>query len=278
MTQLNNTWFTNNIEPNAEGFLQETIANDPSIAAQLYSSPVAIQNILDFANQFGSQTTYNMFTTFLSGETVQFNSNTPAVTWNANLSADANVQVFIMATPYGSNPATQQSEINRENAFDTAIANETITPTEIEVSAQSGAGGNAATLNNLQNVAVVVDPGVIFTTSGTNDNITLSSNDTLILNNPTTFTGTITNVAPGNTIDLAGIGTATSATLGADNVLTVHGGSSGTVTLDLDPSQNFIGEAFAVASDGNGGTDITVGNASGQSGTYEFDSYRQYTG
>src|SRR5580704_18828848 len=67
---------------------------------------------------------------------------------------------------------------------------------------------------------------------------------------------------PGDVIDLQGIGTATSATLGANNVLTISGGAS-TVTLNLDPAQNFTGESFNVASDGSGGTDITattVGN------------------
>jgi hypothetical protein len=48
------------------------------------------------------------------------------------------------------------------------------------------------------------------------------SNDILVINNPGNFRGTISNFLVGDTIDLTGIGTATGAILGANNVLTVH--------------------------------------------------------
>jgi VCBS repeat-containing protein len=69
---------------------------------------------------------------------------------------------------------------------------------------------------------------------------------------------TIKGFASGDVIDVKNIGLATTATLGANNVLTITGGTA-TVTLQLDPSQNFAGMQFAVASDGAGGTQVTVG-------------------
>jgi hypothetical protein len=90
-------------------------------------------------------------------------------------------------------------------------------------------------------------------------NVTLPGPNTLFLvPTPASFTGTISGFLPGATIDLAGIRTATSATLGTGNVLSVQGGASN-VTLNLDPSQDYRAYTFGVASDGNGGTDITVG-------------------
>jgi hypothetical protein len=71
------------------------------------------------------------------------------------------------------------------------------------------------------------------------------------------FTGTISNFLAGDTIDLAGI-SATGATLGANNVLTVHESNGGTATLQLDPSQNFNNYSFDSGSDGSSGTDITI--------------------
>ncbi len=74
-----------------------------------------------------------------------------------------------------------------------------------------------------------------------------------------TFTGTIDNFAAGDAINLAGIGLATGVTLGANNVLTVTGGSSGPITLQLDASENYAGQVFRLVSDGNGGTTIKLG-------------------
>ena len=85
----------------------------------------------------------------------------------------------------------------------------------------------------------------------------MGSNEILKLDNPAHFTGTIANFAAGNTIDLAGIA-ATGATLGANNVLTVHESGGGSVSLDLASTGNYAGDQFAVASDGHGGTDISI--------------------
>ncbi|MCP3379318.1 hypothetical protein NLM31_02530 [Bradyrhizobium sp. CCGUVB4N] len=69
---------------------------------------------------------------------------------------------------------------------------------------------------------------------------------------------TIEGFGVGDTIDLAGIGKATKATLSADNVLTITGGNSGTITLQLDSHAYASGLNYQLASDGHGGTTITV--------------------
>jgi large repetitive protein len=60
-----------------------------------------------------------------------------------------------------------------------------------------------------------------------------------------------------DTIDLQGIGTATSATLTSGNTLQVIG-NFGTVALQLAPEQDYAGNAFVVKADGTGGTDVNA--------------------
>ncbi len=72
------------------------------------------------------------------------------------------------------------------------------------------------------------------------------------------YKGTITGFTPGRTLDLAGIGTASAATLGSGNKLTVTGGTGGTFTLQLATGQNYTGDKFKVASDGGSGTNVTI--------------------
>jgi hypothetical protein len=74
-----------------------------------------------------------------------------------------------------------------------------------------------------------------------------------------TFSGTIDHFAPGDVIDLEGIGLASGVSLGAGNLLTVSGTSVGLITLQLGATDNFSGDAFAVSSDGDGGTLLTLG-------------------
>jgi autotransporter-associated beta strand protein len=80
------------------------------------------------------------------------------------------------------------------------------------------------------------------------------------------FANTIDGFSNQSTIDLAGIGLATSATLGAGNVLTISGGAGGPITLQLDPGQDFADEAFSVTSDGAGGTNVTLAQVISGSG------------
>ena len=76
---------------------------------------------------------------------------------------------------------------------------------------------------------------------------------------PTEFSGTISNFAAGDRIDLTSIpfdpnGT---ATLAAGNVLNITEGGN-TYKLQLDPTQNFTGDFFSLASDGSSGTFIST--------------------
>jgi|GEM_PF-2575332 len=68
---------------------------------------------------------------------------------------------------------------------------------------------------------------------------------------------TLRGVLPGITIDLQGIGSATAANLGTDDVLLITGGTV-PVSLTLDPVQIFTNETFATVPDGSGGTLITA--------------------
>jgi 3',5'-cyclic AMP phosphodiesterase CpdA len=71
------------------------------------------------------------------------------------------------------------------------------------------------------------------------------------------FAGAISGFGQEDVIQLQGIGDANAATLSAGNLLTVLGGATGPVTLQLDPAQDFAGMAFSVALDGNGGVNLT---------------------
>ncbi len=73
-------------------------------------------------------------------------------------------------------------------------------------------------------------------------------------------TATISGFAATDTIDLANESylSGAQATLLAGNVLQITGIGAGTLDLQLDPTQNFAGEMFALASDGGAGTDLTV--------------------
>lgn len=126
-------------------------------------------------------------------------------------------------------------------------------------------GGNAET--SFQNITSLLDKylvtnGEYVAATDTNFanidsyNIAITGN-TFTLYNAGSYHGTISNFAPGTTLDLASI-TATGATLGASNVLTVQESGGKSITLNLDPSQNYSGDTFAVASDGHGGTGITI--------------------
>ncbi len=66
-----------------------------------------------------------------------------------------------------------------------------------------------------------------------------------------------TSLTVSDTIDLAGIGAPAGYTLSAGNQLTVTG-ALGTVTLNLDPSQNFAADSFILAPDAATGTAVTV--------------------
>lgn len=93
----------------------------------------------------------------------------------------------------------------------------------------------------------------------------------LTMYNAGSYTGVLSGFAPGTTLDLAGIGTATNATISA-NVLSVQGGKGGTINLNLDPAQDYSATPSPIITpDGNGGTDITLGPPN--SHTITFSEY-----
>ena len=58
-------------------------------------------------------------------------------------------------------------------------------------------------------------------------------------------------------LDVTDVGAETTATLGANNVLTLSGGSA-SATVHLDPNANYSDDTFALTSDGQTGTDLRV--------------------
>jgi plastocyanin len=95
--------------------------------------------------------------------------------------------------------------------------------------------------------------------AGTNNDATWVISNGAPFSNGTPFTGVIAGFAPSDTIDLAGIGLATGATIEAGNTLVVTTSGGGSIDLQLDPSADFSGEFVHVAQDGAGtGTDLTI--------------------
>lgn len=88
--------------------------------------------------------------------------------------------------------------------------------------------------------------------------VTFGNAGTLQIDGTTMPAATITGfTSPSQTIDLTGLAYASdgSATLTSGNVLQVSE-SGQTASLQLDPSQNYTGHSFTLASDGHGGTTI----------------------
>jgi T5SS/PEP-CTERM-associated repeat protein len=79
----------------------------------------------------------------------------------------------------------------------------------------------------------------------------------LSLGAPATNTGTIDGFGAGDTIALGGIVNVSSVILGAGNVLTIDEAGGGGLSLQLDPTQSFVGATFSSAVSG-AATDITV--------------------
>ncbi|QUD86870.1 beta strand repeat-containing protein [Phenylobacterium montanum] len=84
-----------------------------------------------------------------------------------------------------------------------------------------------------------------------------AAGETLIIGAGDAPANVIKGFAFGETIDLAGMGAATSATMTAGNKLVVQGGGTSPVTLSLDPSVSYASDTFLLASDGSGGAKLT---------------------
>jgi autotransporter passenger strand-loop-strand repeat protein len=90
------------------------------------------------------------------------------------------------------------------------------------------------------------------------------SGGVLKIDGTTMPTNVISGFAPGDTIDLAAVtfSSGGGVVVTSGNVLKVKEGGV-TYNLQLNPSQNFSEDAFALSSDGTGGTDVTVSVPSG---------------
>ena len=128
---------------------------------------------------------------------------------------------------------------------------------------KSGAGTLSLNAANTYTGGTTINAGMLIlgaATSAGSGAITFAAGQTATLqvNAASVPTNTIKGFAPGHTINLAGAGLATNASLGANNVLTITGGTVSPITLNLDPAQNFSAYVFNLATDNNGGTALTL--------------------
>ncbi|MEP7336775.1 MAG: putative Ig domain-containing protein [Acidobacteriota bacterium] len=128
---------------------------------------------------------------------------------------------------------------------------------------KSGAGTLSLNAANTYTGVTTLNAGTLIlgtaTSTGTGA-ITFAAGQTATLqvNASSAPTNTIKGFALGHTIDLAAAGLATNASLGANNVLTITGGTVSPITLNLDPAQNFSPYVFKLTTDNNGGTALTL--------------------
>jgi hypothetical protein len=84
-----------------------------------------------------------------------------------------------------------------------------------------------------------------------------NANETFLVVDPADVTGSISGFTPGDTIDLVGI-VATGGTLSGSR-LSVQESGGGVASLNFSSAVSYRNDAFLLAPDGLGGTDITVG-------------------
>jgi T5SS/PEP-CTERM-associated repeat protein len=180
------------------------------------------------------------------------------------LSLNPTAKSVVLATATGNDSSlTVSSDLNGAQAVDDQITD--VLPGDAykdQIAINPGVTGTidvTVTIEAGDTCEVSADASL---SSVTQDFEFLGPTGTLKIDDPSTFAGVILGFVAGDTLDLAGIGTATGATLGAGNVLTVQESDGGALTLQLDSTQNFSGAGFTVSPDGNGGSDITVGGSS----------------
>jgi hypothetical protein len=128
---------------------------------------------------------------------------------------------------------------------------------------KSGAGTLTLSAANTYTGGTTINAGTLSlgtAASAGTDAITFAVGQTatLQINAASAPTNTVKGFGIGHTIDLAGAGLATNASLGANNVLTITGGTVSPITLNLDPAQDFSPYVFRLVTDNNGGTVLTL--------------------
>ncbi|MDA8250249.1 MAG: Hint domain-containing protein [Rhodospirillales bacterium] len=117
---------------------------------------------------------------------------------------------------------------------------------------------STTTLSNTGLIEIGTNSGVLLGSSSDTAGITFNGTDaTLVLNAPSSYTGTISGMAASDGINLTGIGydSGGSAILLAGNVLQIVE-STNTLDLQLNPAQNFTGDSFQLSSL-SGGSAVT---------------------
>ncbi len=92
--------------------------------------------------------------------------------------------------------------------------------------------------------------------TGTITGVAMAGADVTAKLDPSLLQGAISGFAPGDTIDLAGVGGVTAVSLQNDTLAVQESGQ--TIALKLDPAQSYAGDLLSFASDGNGGVDIAA--------------------
>jgi hypothetical protein len=88
-----------------------------------------------------------------------------------------------------------------------------------------------------------------------NEDVTfLSDAGTATIDNAASYTGTVFGFVPGDTIDLANVGTTTGAAMSAGNTLALQGSSGNICNLHFNPKDSFAKDNLLIGGDNNGGT------------------------
>lgn len=222
-----------------------TLGNDWNAFRQVFSSDLA--SIQAAVRDYGSAP--------FTQDVTALSTNTNAVTADLNnliTGTGAPLQPLTESTTNDSEIVSDAGLPNQTSSFDSAGSTVVVSAP----SAKSSSSVNYDDTGAITSSAISIGDGDTFNaiTNTVNETMTFAgTSGTAILADPATFTGTVYKFQDGDIVDLAGVA-ASSATLGANNLLTL---STGT-TIQFDPTQNFTGYKFTTTPDVNGGTDITL--------------------
>ena len=243
----------------------------PSGTATLSTSAQSGSNSASQSFQTDSSGSITQQQTILDGITIVSPVTQPA---EISVAPDGSLQMDVLSSTAGHQVTLQAaSDGSGQLIFGTDSSN----PQQIVEYASGGlvgdrigiseAGGSTIVTTKIGsgNTSIVLSDNSV---SGVVQNFRFDApNGTLQLAAPSAFAGTIANFLQGDTIDLVGIGLATSAVLGFGNVLDVRESDGSSISLQLDPSQSFAGLVFNTELDSSGGTNVTVSTAAAVLGT-----------